>query len=114
MKVKTYNVYDSTKLKYLLVFYVSQTLYILRFFDLVAVPNRRLYKLLSNSYLAHSSVLSNFRLKRFRARSMFSPSLTGMISIIAPPFLMKRKYRNSINNVTNKMRNFMILKNYEL
>ena len=37
---------------------------------------------------------------------MFSPSLTGMISIIAPPFLMRRKYRNSINNVTNKMRNF--------
>ena len=62
---KTYNVYDSTKLKYLLVFYVSQTLYILRFFDLVAVPNGRLYKLLSNSYLAHSSRLIKFSLKAF-------------------------------------------------
>lgn len=73
MKLKTYNVYDPTKLNYLLIFYVSKSLNVLCFFDLVTVPDRRLYKLLSTSQLTHPAGFIKFSLEALeRAIDVFS------------------------------------------
>ena len=73
MKLKTYNVYDPTEIANLLIFKVSESLNVLCFFDLVAVPDGRLYKLLSTSQLAHAAGFVKFSLKTLeRAIDIFS------------------------------------------
>ena len=73
MKLKTYIVDDITKISSLLVFLVSKSLNVLCFFDFVAIPDGRLYKLLSTSQLTHAAGFVEFSLKTLeRAIDIFS------------------------------------------
>ena len=66
MKLKTYNVYDPTKIVGLLIFLISESRDILCFFDLVAIPYGRLYKLLTTSQLTHPACFIKFSLKTLK------------------------------------------------